>query len=147
MPLCRAYYSSIMLLGGGGGWHKNSYLQWIKKNIRMVWNKIFKNVIKKNSHWHSNRYPKLNWKKNNHTKLKCFVYTVYIIIHHCLSLLQAVGRPFLPPYWSLGFQLCRYGYNSLQNMKRAVERTRNASIPLVSTILCTGHPTSTPDGV
>ncbi|XP_061182189.1 maltase-glucoamylase-like [Saccostrea echinata] len=43
---------------------------------------------------------------------------------------KAIGRPFLPPYWSLGFQLCRYGYNNLETMKKAVERTRNASIPL-----------------
>nr|XP_022314501.1 maltase-glucoamylase, intestinal-like [Crassostrea virginica] len=42
---------------------------------------------------------------------------------------KAIGRPFLPPYWSLGFQLCKYGYNSLENMKAAVDRTRNANIP------------------
>lgn len=25
---------------GGGGWHKNRYLQWIKKNIRLIWKQI-----------------------------------------------------------------------------------------------------------
>jgi alpha-glucosidase (family GH31 glycosyl hydrolase) len=30
----------------------------------------------------------------------------------------------------IGFQLCRYGYNSLEKLKAAVERTVNASIPL-----------------
>ncbi|ESP05175.1 hypothetical protein LOTGIDRAFT_227855 [Lottia gigantea] len=40
-----------------------------------------------------------------------------------------IGRPYLPPYWSLGFQLCRYGYNSLQTMKEAVDRTIAADIP------------------
>ena len=44
---------------------------------------------------------------------------------------QVIGRPYLPPYWSLGFQLCRYGYNSLDNLKAAVERTRNAGVPQV----------------
>ncbi|OWF38082.1 sucrase-isomaltase, intestinal-like [Mizuhopecten yessoensis] len=42
---------------------------------------------------------------------------------------QAIGRPFMPPYWSLGFQLCRYGYNSLENMIAAVNRTRDYGIP------------------
>ncbi|PVD23121.1 hypothetical protein C0Q70_16384 [Pomacea canaliculata] len=41
----------------------------------------------------------------------------------------AIGRPFMPPYWALGFQLCKYGYNSLENLKIAVDRTREAGIP------------------
>ncbi|GFQ97998.1 sucrase-isomaltase, intestinal, partial [Trichonephila clavata] len=39
-----------------------------------------------------------------------------------------VGKATIPPYWSLGFQLSRYGYNSLENVKNAVERTRDAGI-------------------
>lgn len=42
---------------------------------------------------------------------------------------QLVGRPYLPAYWAFGFQLCRYGYDSLANVKAAVERTRKAGIP------------------
>ena len=42
---------------------------------------------------------------------------------------EAVGRYPLPPYWSLGFHLCRYGYLNLDNMKAAVERTREFNIP------------------
>ncbi|XP_052774040.1 sucrase-isomaltase, intestinal-like isoform X2 [Mya arenaria] len=40
-----------------------------------------------------------------------------------------IGRPYMPPYWSLGFQLCRYGYNSIENLKDAVEKTKAARIP------------------
>ncbi|KAL4237199.1 hypothetical protein ACF0H5_005579 [Mactra antiquata] len=42
---------------------------------------------------------------------------------------NVIGRPYMPPYWSLGFQLCRYGYNSIENLKDAVERTKDAGIP------------------
>ncbi len=41
----------------------------------------------------------------------------------------AVGTAPMPPYWSLGFQLCRFGYNNLANMKAAVDRTRQYDIP------------------
>ena len=38
----------------------------------------------------------------------------------------------MPPYWALGFQLSRYGYNSLDNMKAAIQRLRDNNIPQVS---------------
>uniref|UniRef100_A0A1B6F1T2 P-type domain-containing protein n=1 Tax=Cuerna arida TaxID=1464854 RepID=A0A1B6F1T2_9HEMI len=41
-----------------------------------------------------------------------------------------VGLPFMPPYWSLGFHLCRFGYNTLNNTKEVLNRTRAAGIPL-----------------
>ncbi|RUS75325.1 hypothetical protein EGW08_016914 [Elysia chlorotica] len=40
-----------------------------------------------------------------------------------------VGRPSIPPYWSLGFQLCRYGYNNLTNLVDAVQSTAKYDIP------------------
>jgi len=43
----------------------------------------------------------------------------------------AIGTTFLPPYWSLGFQLCRYGYGSLQTVQDTVSRMDNYDIPLV----------------
>ncbi|XP_026830586.1 lysosomal alpha-glucosidase-like [Ooceraea biroi] len=42
---------------------------------------------------------------------------------------EIVGKPFMPPYWSLGFHLCRFGYGSLENTKAVWNRTRAAGIP------------------
>ena len=42
-----------------------------------------------------------------------------------------VGKPFMPPYWSLGFHLCRFGYASLEKTKQVWNRTRAARIPFV----------------
>lgn len=42
---------------------------------------------------------------------------------------EIVGRPFMPPYWSLGFHLCRFGYGSLEKTRETWNRTREAGIP------------------
>lgn len=42
---------------------------------------------------------------------------------------KLIGRPFIPPYWSLGFQISRWDYGSLDAVKEVVERNRNASLP------------------
>ena len=43
---------------------------------------------------------------------------------------SVIGKPYMPPYWALGFQLSRYGFNTLDNMKAAMTRTLDANIPL-----------------
>jgi len=42
----------------------------------------------------------------------------------------------MPPYWALGFHLCRYGYNSAENLKKVINRNRQLGIPYVSTPYC-----------
>lgn len=46
--------------------------------------------------------------------------------------LQLVGLPALPSYWALGFQLSRYDYGSLDEVKAVVERNRAVGLPHVS---------------
>ncbi|CAI5447193.1 unnamed protein product [Caenorhabditis angaria] len=41
-----------------------------------------------------------------------------------------IGKPFLPAYWALGYQLCRWGYTGLDEMKKVVARNQAAGIPL-----------------
>uniref|UniRef100_A0A3Q2LHS8 Maltase n=1 Tax=Equus caballus TaxID=9796 RepID=A0A3Q2LHS8_HORSE len=43
--------------------------------------------------------------------------------------LELVGRPFLPSYWSLGFQLSRRNYGGINGLKEVVARNRAAGIP------------------
>lgn len=42
---------------------------------------------------------------------------------------EVVGKPFLPPYWSLGYHQCRYGYGSANRTREVWQRTRDAGIP------------------
>lgn len=40
-----------------------------------------------------------------------------------------IGRPMLPPYWGLGFHLCRFNYGSANRTRVIWQRTREANIP------------------
>ncbi|XP_076337317.1 lysosomal alpha-glucosidase-like isoform X2 [Tachypleus tridentatus] len=42
---------------------------------------------------------------------------------------NVIGRPFLPPYWTLGFHLSRFGYMTSEKVRTVWKRTRKAGIP------------------
>ena len=42
-----------------------------------------------------------------------------------------IGRPFLPPFWALGFQLTRWGFQNTAAVETVVNRNVKAQIPLV----------------
>ncbi|NXL92542.1 MGA protein, partial [Alectura lathami] len=42
---------------------------------------------------------------------------------------ELIGRPVMPPYWSLGFQLCRYGYRNDSEVAQLVEEMKAANFP------------------
>ncbi|XP_077026637.1 sucrase-isomaltase, intestinal-like isoform X2 [Tamandua tetradactyla] len=42
---------------------------------------------------------------------------------------EAIGRPYLPPYWSLGFHLSRWGYHNMNVLKNTIERLKHYDIP------------------
>ncbi|XGW11778.1 hypothetical protein V3C99_012895 [Haemonchus contortus] len=44
--------------------------------------------------------------------------------------LALIGTPFLPAYWALGYQISRYGYEDLYEMKRIIHRNIESEIPL-----------------
>ncbi|CAH8572052.1 unnamed protein product [Dicrocoelium dendriticum] len=41
-----------------------------------------------------------------------------------------IGHPPVPPYWSLGFHLCRYGYSNLTEVSETLARNLLAQIPI-----------------
>uniref|UniRef100_A0A0X3PGG6 Lysosomal alpha-glucosidase n=1 Tax=Schistocephalus solidus TaxID=70667 RepID=A0A0X3PGG6_SCHSO len=43
---------------------------------------------------------------------------------------ELIGRPPVPPYWALGFQLSRYGYENLTEIRATIERNKDAGVPL-----------------
>ncbi|XP_030389756.1 lysosomal alpha-glucosidase isoform X3 [Gopherus evgoodei] len=44
--------------------------------------------------------------------------------------LDVIGYPFMPPYWGLGFHLCRWGYSSTAATRQAVKNMTAAQFPL-----------------
>ncbi|XP_077980434.1 lysosomal alpha-glucosidase-like [Glandiceps talaboti] len=42
---------------------------------------------------------------------------------------EVIGRAYMPPYWSLGYHLCRWGYKSANRTMQVVQSMRKAGIP------------------
>lgn len=42
---------------------------------------------------------------------------------------EVIGRTTMPPYWALGFHLCRYNYNSVNKTRETWKRNVDAGIP------------------
>lgn len=42
---------------------------------------------------------------------------------------DVIGKPIMPPYWSLGFHLCRYGYNTIDNLIDVIRKMDAADFP------------------
>lgn len=45
---------------------------------------------------------------------------------------EVIGRPAMPPYFALGFQICRWGYENTQDIREVIDRTRASGIPHVT---------------
>ncbi|XP_062388120.1 lysosomal alpha-glucosidase [Sardina pilchardus] len=43
---------------------------------------------------------------------------------------EVIGYPMMPPYWALGFHLCRWGYRSTNETRSIARRMREAKFPL-----------------
>uniref|UniRef100_A0A3B4D1H3 Lysosomal alpha-glucosidase n=1 Tax=Pygocentrus nattereri TaxID=42514 RepID=A0A3B4D1H3_PYGNA len=43
---------------------------------------------------------------------------------------RVIGYPMMPPYWSLGFHLCRWGYASTNATRAVVQKMHEANFPL-----------------
>lgn len=88
---------------------------------------------------HTKVHKKLtNKQKNNlwalcHFFQKASIFLCWIILTFLFVLsFQLIGRPVLPAYWSLGFQLCRYGYANDKEIADLYRDMKAAGIPYVS---------------
>ena len=55
------------------------------------------------------------------------------------QLTSLIGRTFMPPYFSLGFQLARWNYANLDDMKRVVESNLAAGILYTGIVFKLNH--------
>ncbi|XP_071949869.1 sucrase-isomaltase, intestinal-like [Antedon mediterranea] len=46
-----------------------------------------------------------------------------------MQLSELLGKPLMPPYWALGFQLSRWHYGTLDRLKEVVQEVKDAGIP------------------
>jgi hypothetical protein len=47
---------------------------------------------------------------------------------------DVIGFTFMPPYWALGFHLCRWGYGGTDGLEKVIKRMRDAKMPYVSSM-------------
>ncbi|XP_058140824.1 lysosomal alpha-glucosidase [Dasypus novemcinctus] len=73
--------------------------------------------------------PALSWRTTGGV-LDFYVFVGPAPKHVVQQYLAVVGNPFLPPYWGLGFHLCRWGYSSTAVTLQAVENMTAAGFPL-----------------
>ncbi|KAK9807996.1 hypothetical protein WJX73_001583 [Symbiochloris irregularis] len=55
------------------------------------------------------------------------------------QLTSLVGRPMMPPYWSLGLMQSKYGYSSVQQLQRVVDSYAYHQIPLETMVTDTNY--------
>lgn len=48
----------------------------------------------------------------------------------CRQYINFIGKPVLPPYWSLGFHQCRFGYENINTLKEVVKKYNENRLPL-----------------
>ena len=41
---------------------------------------------------------------------------------------EVIGQPHMPPYWSLGFHNCRYGYPNVETLEEVVANYSSAMV-------------------
>ncbi|XP_076451187.1 lysosomal alpha-glucosidase-like isoform X2 [Babylonia areolata] len=61
--------------------------------------------------------------------LDFFVFTGPSPLEVVEQYVSLIGRPVMPPFWSLGFHLCKYGYTGTKQLNDVIQRNRAAKIP------------------
>eukprot|EP01134_Creolimax_fragrantissima_P006132 CFRG6132T1 len=59
-----------------------------------------------------------------------FVFAGPTVDEACLQYQQLVGLPWMPPYWALGWQQCKYGFKDIVEVKQTYDEYKRQEIPL-----------------
>lgn len=62
--------------------------------------------------------------------LDFFVFAGPTVTDVVIQMQHVVGMPAMPPYWGLGFHLCRFGYKTLNRTRYIMEMNIKAGVPL-----------------
>jgi len=62
--------------------------------------------------------------------LEFYVFSGPTPLDVCRQYISFIGKPILPPYWSLGFHQCRFGYENLDALKQVVNNYNENDLPL-----------------
>ncbi|XP_006820026.1 lysosomal alpha-glucosidase-like, partial [Saccoglossus kowalevskii] len=72
--------------------------------------------------------PSITWRTVGGV-LDCYVFFGPSLDQVIQQYTEVIGRTFMPPYWGLGFHLCRWGYETVDGTRKVTDRMRNAKIP------------------
>lgn len=67
--------------------------------------------------------------------LDFYVFTGPTALNVVEQYVSLIGRPTMPPFWALGFHLCRWGYMNSTVLRQVIQRNRAADIPYVSRLI------------
>ncbi|CAG5131379.1 unnamed protein product [Candidula unifasciata] len=61
--------------------------------------------------------------------LDFYIFTGPSPIYVAAEYAEVIGLPYFPPFWSLGYHLCKWGYDTSAGLKAVIDRNRQAQIP------------------
>ena len=119
--------------GGGGG--KGAYGQQPFYMIYFPTTKLFMGVLMFNSNDQDAVIKKLTGSIRLTHKMIGGVFDLYFFYPGTADFVlrnyhELIGRPYIAPFWALGYHQCRYGWRTLDKVKEVVAKFEESDLPL-----------------